>query len=105
MATLLLDHYVNASNPINLKRLLEARHISETTALMIAVDQIDYPLIELLIRTGADVKALNENGDTALILAATNSSPKGFNPPKNLLSPFLVKVLIHSQLNYINKNN
>ena len=105
MLTLLLDHFVNASDPTNLKRLLEARNISGTTALMIAVDQKNFQLIELLIDTGADVKALNENGDTALILAATNSSPKGFNPPKNLLSPFLVKVLIHSQLNYINKNN
>ena len=94
MATLLLDHYVNASNPINLKRLLEARHISETTALMIAVDQMDIPLIELLIRTGADVKAVDANGNTALIRATNNLSEEDVgNPPKNLLSPFLLKVL------------
>lgn len=99
MLTLLLDHFVNPSDSTNLKRLLEARNISGTTALMIAVNQKNFQLIELLIDTGADVKALDDNGDTALILAARNSSPKGFNTPNNLLSPFLVKVLIYSQLN------
>lgn len=94
MTTLLLDHYVKASDPINFKRLLEARNISETTALMIAVDRMDFPLIELLIRTGADVMAVDKNGNTALIRDINkNLSEKDRNPPKDLLSPFLLKVL------------
>ena len=72
MTTLLLNN-IKSSDPINLKRLLEARNKSGTTALMIAVDQRDFPLIELLIGTaGADVKAVDGNGDTALIRATKN---------------------------------
>ena len=50
IAKLLLD----ASGPSNLERLFEARSISGITALLIAVDQRDFPLIELLIGAGAD---------------------------------------------------
>ena len=90
IAELLLD----ASDPSNLERLLEARSISGMTALLIAVDQRDFPLIELLIGAGADTKAVDGNGDTAMILAARNPSEEASNPPKDLLSPPLHKVII-----------
>ena len=81
MTTLLLDN-IKSSDPINLKRLLEARNKSGTTALMIAVDQRDFPLIELLIGTaGADVKAVDGNGDTALIRATKNLTEDNDIPP------------------------
>lgn len=63
------------------------------TALLIAVSQRDWALIELLIEAGADVKAKDKNGDTALILSATNPSEEDCNPPKDLLSPHLLKVI------------
>ena len=99
MTKLLLDN-IKSSDPINLKRLLEARNKSGTTALMIAVDQRDFPLIELLIGTaGADVKAVDGNGDTALIRATKNLTEDNDIPPKHLLSPFLFKVLFHFKIN------
>ena len=73
--------------------LLEARNTRRMTALLIAVSLRDWALIELLVGAGADVKAADENGDTALILAVTNPSKEDCNPPKDLLSPALQKVI------------
>jgi len=63
------------------------------TALLIAVSHRDYALIELLVGAGADVKAEDCNGDTALILAVTNPLEQDSNPPKDSLSPSLLKVI------------
>jgi len=73
-------------------KLLESRNTSGMTALLIAVSQKNYALIELLISAGADLKAADQNGDTALILAASHPMRKDSNPPKDLLSPSLIKV-------------
>ena len=77
----------------SLKRLLEARAPSGKTALLVAVDLRDYALIELLIGAGADVKAVDENGDSALISASTIPSEDECYPPEVLLSPTLIKVI------------
>jgi len=73
--------------------LLEARNTCGMTALLIAVSLRDWTLIELLVAAGADVKAADENGDTALILAVTNPTKEDCNPPKDLVSPALLKVI------------
>jgi len=78
---------------ISLKRLLEARGPTGMTALLVAVDLRDYALIELLIGAGADVKAVDDNGDTALIRASTIPSEDECYPPDVLLSPTLLKVI------------
>ncbi len=84
---------MDASDPISLKRLLEARNLSGMTVLLVAVEQRDYALIELLIGSGAELKAVDENGDSALIRASTNLSEDECYPPDVLLSPTLLKVI------------
>jgi len=92
VSKLLLDHYMDASDPTSLKRLLEARNPSGMTALLVAVEQSDFPLIELFIGAGADLKAVDENGDTALIHASMTASKENCNQLKEFLSPTLLKV-------------
>lgn len=54
---------------------------------------MDYALIEyMLVGTGADLKAADENIDTAVVLATMNPS-EDWNPPKDFLSPTLPKVI------------
>lgn len=90
---MLLDHYAVIADPISSKRFLEARNFARMTALLIAVHQRDWALIDLLIESGADVKAEDELGHTALVHAAKNPSDEDYNPPKELLSPNLIKVI------------
>ncbi len=92
-----MDHLKAAeelpSIPSRLERLLEAKIPSGMTALLIAASMKDYFLVELLIGAGADVKAVDKNKDTALILASKDSSSNACIPPIDLLSPNLVQVL------------
>ena len=83
---------MDASDPSHLESLLEAKTTSGMTALLIAVDQRDLPLIELLIGAGADTNAVDENADTALILAARNPLEENCNFPTDVLSPSLLQV-------------
>jgi len=77
---------MDASDPISLKRLLEARNLSGMTVLLVAVEQRDYALIELLIGAGADLKAVDENGYTALIRTSMKLSKEDCNHLQDLLS-------------------
>lgn len=65
------------------------------TALMIAVIKRNFLLIELLVKAGANVKATDKNGDTGLSLSAKDPLLKECIPPKDLLSPTVLKVLIN----------
>ena len=78
---------------ISLKRLLEARGPTGMTALLVAVDLRDYALVELLIGAGADLKAVDENEDTALVRSSTIPSEDDCYPPEVLLSSTLLKVI------------
>lgn len=82
-----------------LEEILEAKDSNGMTAILIAVSQKDYMLIELLVDAGADMNAADKIGDTALIRTAKDPSFKYWIPPKDLLSPTLVKVF-NSQINY-----
>ena len=63
------------------------------TVLLVAAVLRDYALIELLIGAGANVKAVDENGDTVLIRASTIPSEEACYPPEVFLSPTLLKVI------------
>ena len=53
---------------------LETRTInSKLTPLLFSCSKLSCPIIELLVDAGADVKAVDENGNTAAILAASSS--------------------------------
>ena len=93
VSKLLLEHYMEIPDQTSLKRLLEAWDPSGMTALLVAVDLRDYALIELLIGAGADVKVVDDNGNSALIRATTNLSEDECYPPEVLLSPTLLKVI------------
>lgn len=70
--------------------LLEAKDHSGATALLIACKDKDYAMIELLVDSGADVKAVDQNGNTAILLSA--SSPDPDEIPTNEISPAIFKV-------------
>ena len=82
--TVLLDR------PLLLKRLLEAKDDNGATALLIACHNKDYSLVELLVESGADVKATDLNGNTAILLAASGPAPDHI--PSKELSPAIFKV-------------
>ena len=73
-----------------LKNLLEAKNESGLTALLIACNNKDYNIVELLVEAGADAKVLDQQGNTAIILAA--SSPAQDEIPSPESSPAIYKV-------------
>ena len=75
-----------------LAKLLEAKHENGSTALLIACRNKDYGTVELLVEAGADVRALDQDGNTAILLAA--SSPATEEIPSKELSPAIFKVII-----------
>jgi len=51
---------------------LEAKSTAGKTALLVACQQMDRAAIELLIEAGANVNAVDINGNTAAMIAANN---------------------------------
>lgn len=84
-----------------LARLLEMKDDSGKTALLIACQKKDSSLIELLVQAGADINAIDHDGNSAVLLAAS-SLEKDTIPSKDL-SPFIFKVRIpfHSILFFV----
>ena len=69
---------------------LEARNESGKTAFLIASQKKDCALIELLVEAGADVNAADQDGNSAILLAAYCPF-KDVIPPKDV-SPAIFKV-------------
>jgi len=61
-----------------------------------ACHRIDYASVELLVKAGADVKAVDEDLNTAILLAA--SSPEEDHIPTKDLSPSIFKVFFSYDL-------
>ena len=55
----------------NLGSLLEIQNEHGHTALLIACHQKNYAVVELLVVAGANIKAVDFDGNTALILAVS----------------------------------
>lgn len=75
---MLLDYFKcsQSSDDGGKSQLLEARNETDMTALLIASLKKDKKIIELLIEFGSDVKAADQNGNTAIILAASIDNVK-----------------------------
>jgi len=73
-----------------LRELLEAKNDSGMTALLIASQNRDYAMAELLVLSGADVNAVDRYGNTAIFLIATSSAPD--ETPSKEQSPRIFKV-------------
>jgi len=55
-------------------KLLETRTVmSHMTPLLFSCSKMTYSIIEVLVDAGANLKAVDENGNTAAILAASSS--------------------------------
>lgn len=68
---------------------------------MIAVSQRDCELIELLVNAGANVEAVDNNGDTALIVAARETLAKNSILSRDFFSTPLLEVLSIFIITYI----
>ncbi len=93
MAKLLLresNDTVLLDRPFLLKKLLEVKDDKGATALLIACHNKDYSLVELLVESGADVRATDLNGNSAILLAASGPAPDHI--PSKELSPAIFKV-------------
>ncbi len=88
----LLDRMTDGS--IRLQQLLESKYIVDMTPLLIAILKKDYATIELLVASGADVKACDADGNTTIIYAAFNSSDAGI--PSKESSPAIFQVYLVS---------
>ncbi len=87
-AALLPSESASPGLSLSTQKLLEAKDKSGLTALLISCREKDHSTIELLVESGADVQAVDVDGNTALMLAsaslvedtipAENSSPNIF---------------------------
>ena len=82
---------LDATNSDLLASLLEMTNESEKTALLIACEKKDYGIIELLVEAGADLKASDADGNSAILLAAFSNVPDAI--PCKILSPTIFKVI------------
>ncbi len=73
-----------------LEKFLEARNETGKTALLISCQNKDYSIVELLVEAGADVKAADLDGNTAILLS--DSDPVSRDIPTEELSPKNYKV-------------
>ena len=77
----------------HMEQLLETRTVkSKMTPLLFSCSKMIYPIIELLVDAGADLKAVDENGNTAAIIA--DSSSIMTLVPIKTDSPEIFKVLL-----------
>ncbi len=74
-----------------LGKLLEAPNERGYTALLIACLQKDCAIAELLLESGADAKALDQDGNTAILLAASSTA---IAIPSKGNSPAIFKVFL-----------
>ncbi len=79
MAKLLIDR-LKSGPALILKQFLDSKNDSGLTSLLIACSLQDYALIELLVESGADVKATDADGNTAIIHLANSFSKKNEMP-------------------------
>ena len=73
-----------------LGKLLEAKNENGETSLLIACRNKNFALVELLVESGADVKAVDKDGNTAILLAAFSTAPDDIPHKEN--SPSIFKV-------------
>ena len=71
--------------------LIEAKNDSGTTALLMASFNKDYPMVELLVDSGADVKSVDQDGNTAIFHTISSSSQDEI--PTKETSPAIFKVI------------
>lgn len=89
--TKLLLNYLRAHPNIQLEQYIEKKNESGDTALLVACRKRGCANIELLVEAGADLKATDKEGNTAVILIASGQD-KDLQMPKEDLSPFIYKV-------------
>ena len=98
MVQLLINHQIvdvikpGGKLPNGLEKLLEAKNNDGMTALLIASQKKNCALIEILIKDGASLKAVDKDGRTSIILAASSSDED--QVPTEKLSPEIFKVFL-----------
>ncbi len=91
----LLEHFQRSTV---LSTLLEAKGTAGKTALLVACQQMDRAAIELLIEAGANVNAVDINGNTAAMIAANNLLVEDKNKSYKELALAISQVIIKTLL-------
>ena len=73
------------------EKLIDVQRLDGRTALLLACQKKNCAAIELLVEAGADIMAVDNEGNTALILVV--SSPDEDQIPTKELSPILYEVI------------
>jgi len=89
---MLLD-YVDKMDGVDLKSFVNIRDYDEKTPLMIASLKNHYPLIELLVHSGADVNMRDKDGGTAISVLIEISRSESSPIPNIEKSPEIYKVV------------
>ena len=73
-----------------LTHLLEMKNDSGKTAILISCQNKDYALVEFLVEAGADLRAVDQDGNSAIILAASSTAVD--ETLSKVLSPTICRV-------------
>ncbi len=76
-----------------LTHLLEMKNDSGKTAILISCQNKDYALVEFLVEAGADLRAVDQDGNSAIILAASSTAED--ETLSKVLSPTICRVFIN----------
>ncbi len=78
---------------INAEQLLEAKDVTGMSPFLVACRMRDYLIMELLIKAGANISAVDYQGNNAIILPAATNMKTEDVPPKDLC-PEVFKVIL-----------
>lgn len=93
MIVLCLCRAIRFIMEMNAEQLLETKDVSGMTPFLVACRMRDYVAMELLIKAGANLSAVDFKGNNAIILSATTDVKKEEVPPKDLC-PEVFKVIL-----------
>lgn len=91
MAELLVNWVQSKSSEVLLQTFLECRNNSGRTAFLIASEHKDFELLELLVNAGTDVRAIDRDENSAIMIVVINPLPQ-FPPPSRKICPAIYKV-------------
>lgn len=92
---LIRNHSIDGESPPDPSgNLLEARNKSGLTAFLVSCYQKDFGLMELLLDAGADVTAVDRDGNSAIVMYASNPADDISNLPAKIedLCPSIFEV-------------
>ncbi len=94
IAKLIADYLKASAIPNALSILMEVKDRQDMTALMVSIFHLDYPTIELLVESGADLKATNYGHTSIPLYYPLTHAEKESQVPSIESSPGIFKVFL-----------